>query len=516
MNVVSFATVPLLFTFVRSAVDAFGVLGFGHYLMSRRVAPSKLLLVSTLAGAICIPARFLPISPVTQAYLCALIAMVISVWTHVSDLLTSAGSVMLGSSTLLACQHAMEKALVLVGRDPGPLSLYRSLVVYFPSSIALAVLSYLCATRLPEWPPVFTLQLEEPAEDSGEGHWVGELGPLARMFTAMVLVMAFSGVVLKSELPAWVALGATQTVPVFLFALIIWVSSHHNKPVVEGVGFAPVDFLDLGLLPALTHAVLVYTGGAFSPYSALYIPLVVTNSLKKGRFRGFLSSALSLASITVLGLRARSTTGTWTTDSNVVMGLVYVLTFYLADRFSQTEASLRKSLVEKASLDDLTRLFNHGFIHSYLDKVLSAKTGTDTTYLIMIDLDNFKILNDCLGHLDGDALLREIAQNLRGTLRARDVIARYGGDEFVVVPSGAESAEQVVALADRIRSSIERTCTQFAADRHLVLKTGVLTASAGIACTTEWIRDKESLIRAADQALYIAKARGKNQAIVAA
>lgn len=518
MNAISLSLVPVLVALFRGVIDTYGILVSGHYFMSRRLPPKSFVPVSLLAGAACVTVRFLPVSPVAQAYLCALMMMGGSVWAGVSDLLTSCGAAMMGAALLQLCCHSVDKTLALFGYVPADTSLYGSLIWHIPPSLLLVAVAHVCMTRLPAWPPVFRLGRDHALDDLIESYSTYELAPLARLFTVMVLVTTFAADVPKTGvLPTWATSTAVQTFPLFLFALILWGSSRYGKPVRERLNFAPVDLLDLGLLPVLTHAVLAYTGGVQSPYRALYIPLVVLNSLKNGHARGLVSCLTSLGSITLLGFQARSAVGSWTTDSNFVMGLVYVLAFYLADRFGETETALRRKLVDKASLDDLTRLFNHGFIHSYLEKTLNARAETcDTTYLIMVDLDNFKILNDSLGHLDGDALLREIARNLRGALRSRDIIARYGGDEFVVVPSAVDSPERVMALADRIRQTIEDTCTRFASERHLVLKTGVLTASAGIACTTDEIRDKESLIRAADKALYTAKARGKNQAVVAA
>ena len=512
LNVIPLSFAAIGFTFLRSAFDAYGVLGFGHYLMSSSVKPSRLFTISVLAGAASVLARFFPVSPVSQAYLCALFMFALSVWTKTSSLQTSAGAALMGTGSLLILEHVLEQALILLGRYPRDPGLLDSLVRLAPSSVLLAVMAHLSVTRLRRFPPLFTPP-EGDRPETLDAEPSGEFGPIARLFSALVLVIAFTGDVQRADVPLWVFTSASLTLPFFLFGLIMWASSHGTKPFVSNLQITPVDLLDLGLLPALTHTVLVLTGGVGSPYLALHIPLVVANSLKKGPARGFISAVLSLLSITIVGFRAWESVGSWTTNSNFTMGLVYVLTFYVTNRFSSTEADLKKRLVEKATTDDLTDLYNHGFAHTYLDRLLDSREGR--TYLLMIDLDNFKMLNDSLGHVDGDMVLKEIAANLKRVVRAGDVVARYGGDEFMVIPKRVTSEEQACALGERLRRAIEQTCEQFVAAKGLQHMSSILTASCGIAYTSELVRDKDSLIRAADKALYSAKAQGKNRAVMA-
>jgi diguanylate cyclase (GGDEF)-like protein len=320
----------------------------------------------------------------------------------------------------------------------------------------------------------------------------------------MVLVIAFSG---------GLGLESAKTIPFFLFTLIVWTSAHGTKPLFKNLEVTPVDLLDLALLPSITHIALLYTGGVQSPYRALHIPLVVANSLKKGRWRGLTSTLLSLGSISIVGFQALGSIGSWTTDSNFTIGLVYVLTFYLANRFRTTETSLKRQLVQKATTDDLTELYNHAYADRYLDRKLGS--AEDRVYLLMLDLDNFKSLNDTLGHVEGDRLLREIGASMKGLVRGGDIVARYGGDEFLVIPERVNNEEQARALGERVRRSIEQTCDEFVIEKGFPHLSRALTASCGIARTSQLVKDKDSLIRAADEALYMAKAQGKNRAVVA-
>ena len=118
---------------------------------------------------------------------------------------------------------------------------------------------------------------------------------------------------------------------------------------------------------------------------------------------------------------------------------------------------------------------------------------------MMLDLDNFKILNDTLGHQKGDEILRHISMLLQSNIRKQDVAARYGGEEFVVVLPLTQQ-DEARAVAERVREAIAKT--PYA---------GIsLTISIGVASSLNSSSLVSELIRAADQCLYAAKAAGKN------
>lgn len=161
--------------------------------------------------------------------------------------------------------------------------------------------------------------------------------------------------------------------------------------------------------------------------------------------------------------------------------------------------------------DGLTELFNHRYINELLDKHIekSMLEGADLS-LIFIDVDKFKIFNDEHGHQNGDILLRELSALMRENVRNKDVVARWGGEEFVIV-SPTTDEKTAALLADSLRQSIAN---------HQFMK-GVLgqdtqvTISAGVASFSKF-RTKPTLIEAADAALYSAKNNGRNQVRIAA
>jgi diguanylate cyclase (GGDEF)-like protein len=152
-----------------------------------------------------------------------------------------------------------------------------------------------------------------------------------------------------------------------------------------------------------------------------------------------------------------------------------------------------------ASIDPLTgvmnrrRLFELGSQHV---------TRTKPTGLIVFDVDRLKMINDNLGHLAGDALLKSVAERAKACIRKTDFLARYGGDEFVILLPNTES-ESVHEVAERIRTYIESTTVEWRG--HTIRS----TISVGFACI-EGDVDIYDLLGRADEALYAAKQAGRN------
>ena len=161
----------------------------------------------------------------------------------------------------------------------------------------------------------------------------------------------------------------------------------------------------------------------------------------------------------------------------------------------------------RSQLDWLTGLYNHGYFQQFLgyELVRSIKQGFPVS-LIMIDVDNFKNYNDTLGHSAGDAILREMGQVVRNSIREVDFAARYGGDEFAIVLPYVYR-ENAIIVAERIHR--ELTSHEFFHDESIKLENP--TVSMGIAIFPEEASNKADLIVQADSMLYLAKQNGKNQ-----
>ncbi|GAA1649896.1 bifunctional diguanylate cyclase/phosphodiesterase [Actinoplanes couchii] len=156
-------------------------------------------------------------------------------------------------------------------------------------------------------------------------------------------------------------------------------------------------------------------------------------------------------------------------------------------------------LTHQASHDPLTGVANRTSLDTHLDRLLSSGTPM---HVALLDLDNFKIVNDRLGHRTGDRLLKTISARLTETVGGNGLVARLGGDEFAVVLPGAE-AMQVTVLLDRVTTVL----------RQPIEGIGSLTGcAASIGVTTSWAGDTpEELLRRADVAMYAAKEQGGNR-----
>jgi len=184
---------------------------------------------------------------------------------------------------------------------------------------------------------------------------------------------------------------------------------------------------------------------------------------------------------------------------------------YLTRVFNRMTSSLRETHAELERLsttDELTGLYNRRQLAVVFARELSrADRSQESLSLLMIDLDHFKAFNDRHGHLEGDACLREIADFLRAQLRPTDVVVRFGGEEFLALLPATNKVAAAV-IGERMRKSF--------AERDYAVANGVtpLTISVGVAAWPQDGRTEEELIRAADTALYAAKADGRNQVVL--
>lgn len=165
-----------------------------------------------------------------------------------------------------------------------------------------------------------------------------------------------------------------------------------------------------------------------------------------------------------------------------------------------------QALADLANTDTLTRLPNRNWLHGFLpDALRHASYGTGHLAVLFIDLDNFKNVNDTLGHDAGDELLVQATHRLKQAVRASDHVARLGGDEFLVILEHVETDEDVARVADAIVHTIGQAFS---------LSTGTgnaINASIGISVYPKDGINSEALLKHADIAMYAAKAAGKGR-----
>jgi diguanylate cyclase (GGDEF)-like protein len=171
---------------------------------------------------------------------------------------------------------------------------------------------------------------------------------------------------------------------------------------------------------------------------------------------------------------------------------------------------LQKQLREMVNCDPLTKVHSRRYIMDCLEiESTRALRSNEPMSLMMIDADNFKSINDCYGHATGDIVLQEIAQKCKSTLRPYDVIARFGGEEFVVLLPNTTLLE-AYDIAERIRENVAGQLIE-STDGTLIR----VTISIGISLFTPPDLRCMNLLSYADRGLYKAKHNGRNQCAIA-
>jgi diguanylate cyclase (GGDEF)-like protein len=170
---------------------------------------------------------------------------------------------------------------------------------------------------------------------------------------------------------------------------------------------------------------------------------------------------------------------------------------------------LREALRAQSIKDPLTGLHNRRCLAEMLDReIRRAVRAEQSLGILMLDLDHFKKFNDTYGHDAGDAVLRETAPFLRRSIRVEDTVCRFGGEEFVVLPTPDLNAAH--ARAQRIRSKLRELTVM-----HQGQSLGMITVSVGVAELPQHGASSQELLDAADAALYGAKREGRDRVMVA-
>ncbi len=188
-------------------------------------------------------------------------------------------------------------------------------------------------------------------------------------------------------------------------------------------------------------------------------------------------------------------------ESNELMARVSAA---LRTKWLQDELRSRNAELDRVSrIDMLTGLYNRRHLDEHLRRAIAAARRHDREVgVVLADIDHFKLINDHHGHLAGDAVLREVATRLQGTVRTEDALGRWGGEEFIAVLSDT-SPEGIAVIAERMRQVI--AASPFTLDDGSQIP---VTVSIG---HTSGCGDAEILVHRADDALYAAKGAGRNR-----
>jgi len=153
---------------------------------------------------------------------------------------------------------------------------------------------------------------------------------------------------------------------------------------------------------------------------------------------------------------------------------------------------------EKIYTDELTKAYNRKYLNTVSEKFINKKLC-----FIILDIDEFKLINDKKGHLTGDMVLQTLSEIIKDNLRKEDYFIRWGGEEFLIIPNNVNDSQTALKIAQNLRKTIENTN---------FMEVDKVTCSFGVAC--DYITSKEdikNLFKKADKALYKAKETGKNK-----
>jgi diguanylate cyclase (GGDEF)-like protein len=175
-------------------------------------------------------------------------------------------------------------------------------------------------------------------------------------------------------------------------------------------------------------------------------------------------------------------------------------------RYVQEISELRRA----AGIDPLSGLLNRrSFLYAAAMRIAEQSARLGQVAVIMADIDFFKLVNDNHGHGAGDATIRKVGEILTASVRENDLVARFGGEEFVILLAGA-APSAVLATAERMRRNVQETPIEY---HHATIR---ITISLGIAVANPRDSDIQTIIESADHALYRAKQRGRNRAVLSA
>ena len=198
----------------------------------------------------------------------------------------------------------------------------------------------------------------------------------------------------------------------------------------------------------------------------------------------------------------------YNTITIVVFGIITILLllgliYFLMSRLIKKLDEARQTIEKIAITDQLTEVFNRRHIMSRFEEEFEKfKRLKKNVSCIMADIDNFKAVNDSYGHLVGDQVLKAISHRIRNTVRAYDILGRYGGEEFLIIMPDT-SLEDARELAERIRTRVKEE----------TVNNATITLSLGVVCVEESDRSVDDIIRRADENLYKAKKGGKDRVV---
>ena len=287
-------------------------------------------------------------------------------------------------------------------------------------------------------------------------------------------------------------------------AVVLVVVLHELLPVAwRGPISAAVEVLGA---VALATGLIWLTDSSASPFVFVYHVIAVAAALTLGG--GLALGVAAAATIAYLGVLLADPAGPLSNDAllrvGINIGSLWLLAS-LAGVYANAERRVRASALELSQTDPLTGLLNRGRLFPTLEQEVQRTRRSGRGFcVLMVDLDGLKAINDSMGHLRGDEVLRAVSRAITRSIRNVDSAYRYCGDEFIVLLPETEFIGAYV-VAEKIREGVEEIGPSIGADEDTT------SVSVGLVSHPEDGSSAEELMIAADRAMYQAKSLGKNQ-----
>ena len=261
------------------------------------------------------------------------------------------------------------------------------------------------------------------------------------------------------------------------------------------------------LMIAFITLALWHTGMVESPLLNLYLLVIIACAITLGKVMTLLEVIL-IATCYLFMSHAKYGDAIFSPETFTLLMAKFspfLLVAYVTSMLAHDILKAKKKITILSHIDELTGLLNLRAFNLILDKEIARAGRSNHPFaVLMIDVDNLKGINDRYGHGAGNRLLQGVAGAIHNNIRTADVLARYGGDEFVILLANTRAAEARIA-AGRIRNAARDAAFEFRGEH---IRT---TVSIGIASFPEQVANAEEILDRADQALYNSKRSGRNR-----
>ena len=257
----------------------------------------------------------------------------------------------------------------------------------------------------------------------------------------------------------------------------------------------------------ITFSAIMLTGTYQSNYKFLFLFVIISSTIESGTKVGLIISSLSSAVILSIDLffTVEGQINSYF-ESDIVLACAFVIIAWTIGFYVRTEQEHIDMLKGLVHYDGLTGLYNHRYFYDMIEEYLSeAQERKQPLALLFMDLDYFKYYNDLNGHQEGDEVLKTVSELIKNSVRATDIVSRYGGEEFAVILPNTDQ-EEALRIAERVRLAV--WTEEFIGEEYL--PTERLTISIGVSVYPDNASNEIDLIKYADEALYRAKFLSRN------